>query len=423
LRISVDFTAAIGDRTGIGTYALELVRALLPLAGRDEIRLDVHAYRHPGWHAKIRDLLAARVVEEERWPNAAIHWTAAPSPDGSEASEGGDAPRPPLSTVQPGEKVGLARVPEVRANRFLPHGLLLRAERLLSWPRHETVFGAADVHHGTNFLAPPSRRARIVITVHDLAFVRFAKEIPVPHRYARYIRDSVERADRIIAVSETTRRDVCELFGTDPDRVIVVPEGAPVSFEAISDQAFAALRRGWGLPERYFLFVGTLEPRKNLPRLVRAFGRAASRIDTPVGLLLAGRPGWAMEELEGEIRRCPAPVAAPGYIPVSVRNAALSGAIALAMPSLWEGFGLPVLEAFSAGTPVIASDAGALPEVAGNAALFVDPEDEEGLADALVRLATDGEVATNLVRRGTERVAEFTWERTARETLEVYRNA
>ena len=144
MKITVDFTAAIGDRTGIGTYTLELVRALLPLAAPDEIRLVVHAFRHTGWHAKIRDLLGP--------------------------------------------------VPDVRANRFLPHGLLLRTENALGWPRLETLFGACDVHHGTNFLAPPSRRAKVVITVHDLAFVRFADEIPVPHRYARWIRGSVDRA-------------------------------------------------------------------------------------------------------------------------------------------------------------------------------------------------------------------------------------
>jgi glycosyltransferase involved in cell wall biosynthesis len=373
LRISIDFTAAIGDRTGIGTYALELVRALLPLVGPDELRLDVHAYRHPGWHAKIRRLLST--------------------------------------------------VPEVRANRFLPHGLLLRAERALGWPRHETVFGAADVHHGTNYLAPPSRRARIVITVHDLAFVRFAKEIPVPHQYARYIRASVERAHRIIAVSKATRRDLVELFAVEPARIAVIPEGAPASLPAVPPEEFAALRERWGLPERYFLFVGTLEPRKNLPRLVRAFDAAARRIVGRKGLLLLGRPGWAMEDLRSEIRRCPFPIATPGFVPTEVRNAALANAVALVLPSLWEGFGLPVLEAFRAGTPVVASAAGALPEVAGDAALLADPTDTEGLAAALIRMAADPDLRADLTRRGTQRVRRFTWERTARETLEVYRNA
>jgi len=373
LRISVDFTAAIGDSTGVGTYTLELVRALLPRAAPDEIRLAVHAFRHPGWHEKIRRRLG--------------------------------------------------RVPEVRVNRLVPHGLLLRAERAFRRPTLESVFGATDVFHGTNFLAPPARRARIVITVHDLAFIRFAGEIPVPHRYDRHIRDSVMRADRIIAVSEATRRDVVELLGADPGRVVVVPEGAPDTLPAISDRDFADLRRRWGLPARFFLFVGTLEPRKNLPRLVRSFVRAADRIGEPSGLLLAGRPGWAMDDLKDEVRKSPVPIATPGFVPVAVRNAALRAATALVMPSLWEGFGLPILEAFLARTPVLASDAGALPEVAGDAALLVDPRDEEGMADALVRLAGEPALRRDLARRGAGRVRAFTWERAARATLEVYRNA
>ncbi|MEN8151663.1 MAG: glycosyltransferase family 1 protein [Planctomycetota bacterium] len=373
MKITVDFTAAIGDRTGIGTYTLELVRALLPIASPDEIRLVVHAFRHPGWHGKIRRLLGGGV--------------------------------------------------DVTANRFLPHGLLLRTQHAFGRPRLETLFGASDVHHGTNFLAPPTRRAKVVITVHDLAFVKLADEIPVPHRYARWIGRCVGRADRIIAVSRATRDDVVELFDVAPDRVVIVPEGVPPAAEAVPEAEFAELRRSWGLPDRFFLFVGTLEPRKNLPLLVRALDRAAARLDEPFGLLLAGRPGWAMEELHEELARCRAPVATPGFLPPEVKTAALGAATALVMPSRWEGFGLPVLEAFAAGTPVIASDAGALPEVAGDAALLAPPEDEAAWADALVRVAEDDDLADRLSERGVGRAGEFTWERTARETLEVYRDA
>jgi glycosyltransferase involved in cell wall biosynthesis len=375
MRICVDFTSAIGDRTGIGTYTTELVRALAPLVGHPPIRLAVHAFRHPGWHRKV-----LRRME------------------------------------------GVRGRYEIAVNRLVPHGLLLESEHRLGLPPVEALFGASDVHHGTNFLAPPGRRSKTVVTVHDLAFVRFASEIPVPHRYRRYIGSSLRRADRIIAVSEATRRDVLDLFEVAEERVVVVPEGAPVAFPALPRAEFDEVRRGLGLPERFLLFVGTLEPRKNLPRLVRAFGRAARRIDGPIGLLLAGRRGWALDELREALRETHAPIAAPGFLETAVKNAALRAATALVLPSLWEGFGLPVLEAFRAGAPVLASSAGALPEVAGNAALFVTPESEKEIEEGIVRLAGDQNLRARLAARGHDRVARFTWERAARETLEVYRN-
>jgi glycosyltransferase involved in cell wall biosynthesis len=376
MRISVDFTSAIGDRTGIGTYTRELVRAIVPRLGGDRLTLAVNAYRHPGWHQKLVERLGPA-----------------------------------------------ARDVDVRVNRLVPHGLLLRMERLFGLPPAEALFGPADVFHGTNFLVPPCRRARPVITVHDLAFVTLRDEIPVPHRYHLYIEASVRRARRIIAVSEATRRDVLSRFEVPEDRVVTIHEGAPEELPSAPPEVLDAFLSRLGLPGRFFLFVGTLEPRKNLPRLVRAFGRAATLLTRPTGLLLLGRRGWALAGLDEEIGRCPAPVAAPGFVNEAMRNAALKRALGLLLPSLHEGFGLPVLEAFRAGTPVLTADAGALPEVAGDAAMLVNPHDEEAIVDGLVRIGNDAGIRRTLVSRGSRRVERFSWDRAAEATLSVYRDA
>ncbi|MHC4859826.1 MAG: glycosyltransferase family 4 protein [Planctomycetota bacterium] len=374
MRISLDITSAIGDRTGVGTYTRELGRALLRRRGPHSIRLVAHVFRHPGWHARIVRLF-------------------------------GRAP--------------------VRASRLIPHGAILEMDRILGWPHAETLFGPCDVFHGTNFLAPPCRSARAVVTVHDLAFVRFAAEIPVAHRYRRYIRRAVTRADRVIAVSEATRRDVIELFGVEASRVAVVHEGAPSSFPVLSEAEWAEARRRLRIPERFLLFVGTLEPRKNLVRLLGAFRRVAARLRNSLTLVIAGRLGWSygpiLEAVE-HTRRI-APVVLTGFVPTSLRNTLYSRAAAVVLPSLYEGFGLPVLEAFTGGAPVVAGDAGALREVAGDAALFADPRDEESIAERIVQATEDEDLRGEMIERGRRRVALFSWDRASRETFEVYANA
>jgi glycosyltransferase involved in cell wall biosynthesis len=377
MRICVDFTSAIGDATGVGTYARELVRALL-LRGAGPLRLGVHAFRHPRYRMKIKALLA-----------------------------------------------GVPGSYEVRASRLLPHGLLLEADRRLGLPIGEMLFGDTDVYHGTNFLAPRFTRARTVVTVHDLAWLRHREEVPVAHRYERYLSRSLARADRVIAVSEATQDDIIEYFDVPADRIDVVHEGAPAAPRSLDPEAFRKFRHRHRIPEDYLLFLGTLEPRKNLVRLLEACRLLADRGCAPSALVLAGRKGWHDEEIRRGIEetRRRLPVVTPGFVSEEQKVALYRHARAFVFPSLYEGFGLPVLEAFTAGTPVVASRAGALPEVAGDAALLVDPRDTEGMADALRQCLSGEDLCRTLVERGTHRAKEFTWARTARETMDVYRRA
>ncbi len=281
-----------------------------------------------------------------------------------------------------------------------------------------------DVLHSPDFIPPFRRRCRSVITVHDLAYLRFPHLLtPESAHYYGQVARAVQSADQIIAVSHATKRDLLELLSADPEKITVVPSGVSQECRPLEPQEIEHRRRDMGLPERYILFVGTLEPRKNLPTLLRAFARVWKAHRVP--LVVVGGKGWLYDELFqvkeelglGDEVRFVGSVAAPQLVYY------YNCATCLVLPSLYEGFGHPVLEAMACGTPVIASNVSSLPEIAGEAALLVSPEDVEGLAAALGRLLADGGLRQRLIGLGLQRAAAFTWEQTARQTLGVYHKA
>lgn len=293
---------------------------------------------------------------------------------------------------------------------------------LTARPRLPAALAAADVVHATNPAAVPpvGRDQRLVVTVHDLAFERFPALFPRGWRwlYRAGLRAAAHRADAILVPSESTADDVIRGSSVDPTRVHVTPL-APTLAPAGED-GHAVLDR-LGVPTPFVLSVGTLEPRKNLVRLVRAYRQVAP--DVPHALVLAGPAGWHPVELEAELGRGgPGTIVRTGPVRDADLAALYRSADAFAYVSLYEGFGLPVLEAMAAGTPVVASETSSIPEVAGDAALLVDPEDVGAIADALARVLGDHGLADDLRGRGLDRAAAYTWERTARATLDVYRH-
>lgn len=286
-----------------------------------------------------------------------------------------------------------------------------------------------DVLHFPDFIPPFRRSCPAVITVHDLAFLRFPGLLtPESERYYGQIERAVRSADGIIAVSESTKRDLVALAGANADRVTVVHEAAGPAFRPCPPRAVAEAKSRYGIIGDYILFVGTIEPRKNIPFLLQAYARMRQGwpkgIDVPC-LVLAGKKGWLYESIFSvrEELALGDSVVCTGGIAVEDLPALYTGALCFVLPSLYEGFGLPVLEAMSCGTPVITSNTSSLPEVAGDAALLVDPQDLIGLAAAMHRVCQDDVLRRELSTRGVIQAARFSWERAARETLAVYRQA
>jgi glycosyltransferase involved in cell wall biosynthesis len=369
MTIYFDISAAVHRRAGLGRYAENLARTLLPLLG-DELAFFYNR------EAGIEPLPGLEGV--------------------------------PAATVNLGYKpwrmlVWLAQVGRIGFNRRIP---------------------GATLFHATEHLLLPLRGTPTVLTVHDLIFRRY----PAHHKRLNrwYLNASMplfcRRAGHLIAVSEQSKRDVIEAYGISPDKITVIYEAADPRFCPQPVEIVADVRARYGLPDRYLLFVGTIEPRKNLGRILTAFERlhAAGLTDA---LVIVGKRGWLYDDFFTRVEGSPAKQAVifPGFIPDADLPAVYAGSQALAFPSEFEGFGLPVLEAMACGTPVVCSNTSSLPEVAHNAALLIDPLDVDALTDALRRVLSDPALAANLRARGLTQAARFSWARAAEETRAVYR--
>jgi glycosyltransferase involved in cell wall biosynthesis len=271
-------------------------------------------------------------------------------------------------------------------------------------------------------LLPRLRRVRSVFTLHDLIF-QFDPGSHKPLNIA-YLRTMMprflRRANAIITVSECSKRDAVRIYHVPPDKIRVIYEGVDPRFGPISNlQSLADLRRKYNLPDRFILHVGTIEPRKNLPLLFEALTAPDLRDAT---LVVAGQTGWLTESIFAQLDALGVRdrVVFTGYVPDADLPTLLSAAAALVMPSKYEGFGLPVLEAMACGTPVIASNAASLPEVGGDAALYAPPDDPRAWVESIRRVLTDEMLRASLREKGLRQAARFRWDVAARETAEVY---
>ncbi len=285
-----------------------------------------------------------------------------------------------------------------------------------------------DLVHGPVFVGPLLSPCPLVITIHDLSFLRYPHFFrPASRLYLRaFTRASVRRARRIIAVSAHAAEETVRLLGVDRRKIDVVYHGVDPALRPLPPEEVGTFRRREGLPERFVLYVGTLEPRKNLIRLVDAFAtlRPATLRPAPV-LILAGARGWYFHDLFARVEELGLKdrVIFPGYIPGDQLVYWYNAATVFAYPSLYEGFGMPVVEAQACGTPVLTSDRSALPEAAGDGALLIDPEDVEAIAEGLRQLLTNEPLRAELRQRGLSHAARFTWEKAAADTVAVYRRA
>lgn len=371
MTIYFDLSAAAHRRAGLGRYADSLARALIPLLG-DRLAFFYNA-------------------EQGVEPVAGLEGF-------------------PSRTVSLGYKpwrmaVWLGQVGRLPFNRLLP---------------------GAELYHATEHLLMPLRGVPTVLTVHDLIFRRYpAHHKPLNRWYLNMTMPLYcRRATRIIAVSEQTKRDVVGAYGIAPEKITVIYEAAAQGFAQQSVADVARVKQRYGLPERYLLSVGTIEPRKNLGRVLSAFERLRGEglIDA---FVIVGKRGWLYDDFFAQLEQSPAKEAVifPGWVEDGDLPAIYAGAAAVAFPSEFEGFGLPALEGMACGAPVVCSNTSSLPEIAGDAALLVEPTSTDEITEALRRVLREPELAEEMRRRGYAQAAKFSWARAARETAQVYDEA
>jgi glycosyltransferase involved in cell wall biosynthesis len=353
---------SVSQRTGTETYSAQILHHLAPLVGRDTLRVYLRARSLTSDLGEVPGVESIPIPFPRLWTHARLSW-------------------------------------EMRRHR--PDVLFVPA-------------------HVVPAIHPPT-----VVTIHDLGYLHMPEDHPPAQRKMLDLstRWSARTTDHIIAISEATRHDLIGAYGVSPNKISVIHHGVGSTFQPRSEEEIADVRARLRLPPRFVLAVGTVQPRKNLGRLAASM-RTVAAAGLEHRLVVAGKPGWLVDRVERDIAVSGAShlVDRLGYVSAADLPLLYAAADAFAFPSLYEGFGLPVLEAMAAGTPVLTSDRAALPEVAGNAALLVDPTDSDAIGDALARLLTDQALRAQLRRNGLERSYAFTWERAAAATLSVLRS-
>ncbi len=373
MRIGIDYTAAIRQGAGVGRFVRSLVGALLAIDRENSYNLFY-----------------------------------------SRANRSAPAPTLPFGPNVVGSPL---RLPE-RALNLLWYKLGVPVPI-------EAMGAQADLFHFLDFVIPPVRHGSVVLTVHDLSFLLVPEcaEAGLRTHLERAVPQAVRQADFVTADSENTRNELTTLLDVPPDRVDVVYGGVDPRFAPIADEmALEAIRLKYGLFYPFVLYLGTIEPRKNLTRLLQAYRLLRRQGHVRHRLVLGGGLGWLYQDVLREIDEMAADeeVVFLGRIPDDDLPALYNLCDFFVFPSLYEGFGLPPLEAMACGRAVVCSNTSSLPEVIGDAGLLVSPYDVEALAAAMGELAANCELRTRLGQRGIERAASFTWDRSARRLLDVY---
>ncbi len=375
MRVGIDFTAAATQRAGIGRATRDLTTALLKLPERPELRL-LYAHRGP------------------------IRWVDA------------------LSTY---DRVRVRRLPASPR-------IALAAWHKLRLPLPvEAFIGPVHVFHGPDFTLPPRIAAPGVVTVHDLSFVTRPQDAhPAQRRFLEQaVPRSIDRARLVVAVSESTKRDLMQRLGVRPHRIRVVPNAVSAEFAAVTDSdQLAAVRRKLDLPDEFLVSVGTIHPRKNLGGLATALEIVSRRIGRRVPAIHVGGEGWLVDRVYDQVRAAgDDAVRFVGHVDEATLRALYTLARGLVYPSFVEGFGLPILEAFACECPVVTSNRSGMDEVAGGAAILIDPDDPESIATGIIEVLDNDERREELRRLGRERRDVYSWRRSAGALLMAYREA
>lgn len=300
----------------------------------------------------------------------------------------------------------------IRISKLFPYSIYRRLWHVLPI-KYNDFFPKADLTVFFNFIVPPKIDGKVITYIHDLTYLRYPETMKQTNldRLVKDISYSIERSDLILTVSEFTKKEMVELLGVPKERIDIANCAPAVSYSCANFQEVATR---FGIKGKYILFVGTIEPRKNISRLVTAFGILKEKYNIPHQLVLAGGKGWQDEGIYEKLEQCKHrnEIILTGFVSNEEKNSLYKNAEAFVFPSLYEGFGIPPLEAMCWDCPVVVANAASLPEVVGDGAELVNPFDEEDIAEGIYRVISDEIYAKHLAEKGRSRVEKYTWERT-----------
>ena len=370
MKIALHLQAAVTQQAGVGRYTKELAKHLLDLLDdHTQLRLDYFDFRR----------------------NAQI---------------------PPE----------LHEHPSLHPIRYMPGALAQKTWNYFGFPPYDVLHGKADLYHFPNFLAPPCKTGKRIVTIHDLSFMRFPEYTEAKNlRFlTKGIHRTAQQADAIMTISKFSAQEVINLLHVPEQRVFTTHLGVSPSFIKPSADYMDAFRARHNISRPYLLTVGTVEPRKNLPFLISLFEKMK---DYDGDLIIAGGLGWRYEPILQQMQASPRAkqIRRIGYMPEADLTALYAGADAFVLPSHYEGFGLPPLESMACQTPVVTSNGGSLPEVVQDGAIVLDHFDPDAWEQTLYRILSDRTEREALIQRGLQVAGQYSWEQTAKQTLAVYR--
>lgn len=378
MKIGIELQPCLKNKSGIGVYTYELVKRMQE---DSSIQLNGHIFNFMGRNALEKDLKGLNF--------------------------------------------------ETETCKLFPYGIYRRVWHYMPVSYHHLFKREVELTHFFNFIVPPRIKGKVINTIHDLTF-EFYPETMDERNLKRIKQDldySIQRSDCIITISESTKKDLIEVLGIEENKIEIVYPG--VDYKRYSQKSEAIkikqVKEKYGLPEQYILYMGTLEPRKNIPTLIKAFSGLKKEADQSIAdikLVLAGKKGWLFEEIFNEVSQLglEEEVIFTDYVAEEDKAIIYQLAQVFVFPSLYEGFGIPVLEAMAAGVPVITSCTSSLPEVAGPAAILVEPKDDVHIAESLYKLLKDEAYRGDLVTKGRIQAQQFNWDESAKKLSTIYKN-
>lgn len=384
LEITIDATPIQPQSSGVGFYVTNLIQALAQLQEPENFQLSL------AYQPRLKNWL--------RW----------------------DFSLPDAIATYP--RINILPIP-VRISNLL----LAASDRKLVTAYFDYYLQSPTIFHGTNFALFPGKNSRKMITIYDLTFIKYPHYADaVMKTYTQKVRQCLQKVDVAIAISENTKKEIVAHFNFDPNRIYVTPLASRYYPKYLSEEQADKIQQSlsYDFSRPYILFVSTIEPRKNIINLVHAFNYLKERSKIPHNLVLIGQKGWNYQDIFTAIASSPwcEQIHHLDYLSSEAVALFYSQAAVFVYPSYYEGFGLPVLEAMTLGAPTIAANTASIPEVVGDAAILIDPNQALDIAEAILKVLLDSQLRQDLIQKGYQRAKLFSWETTAQATLQVYRN-